>query len=68
MTVLDRVAQAIAHQLGSDDWMDYRNAARAAVMALREPSPDMLEAAMPDVPDWGYLPDDWRKMIDFVAH
>jgi hypothetical protein len=27
----------------------------------------MLDAALPDVPDWGYLPEDWRAMIDYVA-
>ena len=34
---------------------------------MREPTPDMLDAALPDSPDWGYLPDDWRAMIDHVA-
>jgi hypothetical protein len=27
----------------------------------------MLDAAVPDAPDWGYLPDDWRAMIDHVT-
>ena len=42
--------------------------ARAVLLAMREPTVEMLEAAMPDLPDWGSLPDDWRSMIDHVAH
>jgi hypothetical protein len=34
---------------------------------MREPTPEMLEAALPDLPDWGYLPDDWRAMIDHAV-
>ena len=62
-----RMACAIASDLGVADWRPYVGAARAAVMAMREPTVDMLEAALPDMPDWGYLPDDWRAMIDHVA-
>jgi hypothetical protein len=28
----------------------------------------MLFAALPDCPDWGYLPDDWGAMITYVAN
>jgi hypothetical protein len=63
----EQVARAIARTMGSDDWRPYVAAARAAVTALREPTVDMLDAALPDAPDWGYLPDDWRAMIDHVA-
>lgn len=63
----ERVARAIAHSLGAEDWRPYVDAARAAVLAMREPTPAMMEAALPDLPDWGYLPDDWRAMIDHVA-
>lgn len=66
-SMTERVARAIAHSLGSEDWRSYVMAARAAVLAMREPTPDMIEAALPDLPDWGYLPDDWRAMIDHVA-
>lgn len=66
-SMTERVAEAIAEALGEDDWRPFVGAARAAVTAMREPTPDMLDAAMPDAPDWGYLPDDWRAMIDHVA-
>lgn len=66
-SMTERVARAIAAALGEDDWRPYVGAARAAVTAMREPTADMLEAALPDAPDWGYLPDDWRAMIDHVA-
>jgi hypothetical protein len=66
-SMTERVARAIAGALGASDWRPFVGAARAAVTAMREPTPDMLEAALPDMPDWGYLPDDWRAMIDHVA-
>ena len=66
-SMTERVARAIASALGAGDWRPYVGAARAAVLAMREPTADMLEAAVPDLPDWGYLPDDWRAMIDHVA-
>ena len=66
-SMTERVARAIAAAMGSDDWRPYVEAARAAVIAMREPTADMLEAALPDMPDWGYLPEDWRAMIDHVA-
>jgi hypothetical protein len=66
-SMTERVARAIAGALGQDDWRTCIEAARAAVTAMREPTPDMLEAALPDMPDWGYLPDDWRAMIDYVS-
>lgn len=63
----ERVARAIATAMGAEDWRPFVEAARAAVTAMRDPTPAMLEAALPDMPDWGYLPDDWRAMIDHVA-
>lgn len=65
--MLERVARAIALAQGSSDWRPYAQSARAAVLALRDPTTDMLEAALPDAPDWGYLPDEWQAMIDHVA-
>jgi hypothetical protein len=65
--MLERVARAIALSHGSSDWKAFTQSARAAVLALRTPTPDMLEAALPDSPDWGYLPDEWQAMIDHVA-
>ncbi|MGL4526843.1 MAG: hypothetical protein ACRCUC_07685 [Aestuariivirga sp.] len=67
-SMTERVARAIAKAMGSEDWRPFVEAARAAVTAMREPTPDMLEAALPDAPDWGYLPSDWRAMIDHVAN
>lgn len=66
-SMTERVARAIARAMGEDDWRPFVAAARAAVTAMREPTADMLEAAIPDSPDWGYLPDDWRAMIDHVS-
>ncbi len=67
-SMTETVARAIAKAMGADDWRPFVEAARAAVTAMREPTPDMLEAALPDTPDWGYLPADWRAMIDHVAN
>ncbi len=64
--MLVRVARSIATSQGSTDWRAYVPMAMASLQALREPSSEMLEAAMPGMPDWGDLPDDWRKMIDHV--
>lgn len=65
--MIEKVARAIALANGSGDWRAFTQSARAAVLALREPTIDMLEAALPDTPDWGYLPDEWTAMIDHVA-
>ncbi len=65
-TMIERVAKAIAASRNSDDWSACLPAARAALIALRDPSLDMLEAALPGHPDWGYLPEEWRAMIDHV--
>jgi hypothetical protein len=66
-SMTERVARAIAKALGANDWTAYVDAARSAIAEMREPTADMLEAALPDVPDWGYLPDDWRAMIDHIS-
>lgn len=66
-SMIECVACAIATSLGASDWRPYVEAARAAVTAMREPTVGMLDAALPDLPDWGYLPDDWRTMIDHIA-
>lgn len=67
-STIEHMARAIASELGVADWRPYVDAARAAILAIREPTVEMLEAALPDMPDWGYLPEDWRAMIDHVAH
>ena len=65
--MIERVARAIAQSLGSADWHVHIAAARAAVLALREPTIEMLDAATSGTVDYGHLPDDWRTMIDHVA-
>ena len=62
-----KVARAIAASAGEKDWRIHVSTARAAVRAMREPTNAMLEAAIPDLPDWGFLPDEWQAMIDYVA-
>ena len=59
-TMLERVARAIAEELQVDDWRILLPAARAAVRAMLEPSDEMLEAAVAGLPDYGYLPEEWR--------
>lgn len=61
-----KVAKAIAVSAGEKDWRVHVNTARAAIGAMREPTNAMLEAALPDLPDWGYLPEEWQAMIDYV--
>lgn len=66
MTMLEKVARAIAASQGHDDWHRCIVTALAAISALREPTADMLEAAMTGLPDFGYLPEEWQAMIDHV--
>ena len=66
--MIERVARAIGLSLGDPSWQRYLDPARAAVSALREPTVAMLEAALPNVSDWGDLPEDWQAMIDHVLH
>ena len=66
--MLEKVARAIAASSGRDDWLTFAPAARAAVAAMRVPTLEMLEAALPDMPDWGYLPEEWQAMIDHVVN
>jgi hypothetical protein len=67
ITMIDRVALAIAAALHDSDWKGYRTAALAAILALREPTSAMLDAATSGLPDWGNLPENWRAMIDRAA-
>lgn len=45
-------------------WQFYVGDARAAMEAMREPTPAMLKAFYGDVPVDRQLGDDWRDMID----
>jgi hypothetical protein len=65
--MLSRVAQAIATAHGQEGWQAELPAAKAAILAMREPTLAMLEAAVPGLVDWGFLPDEWRAMIDYAA-
>lgn len=66
-SMIAKVAKAIAVTTGVSDWKVHIPTARAAVGAMREPTTAMLQAAVPDLPDWGYLPDEWQAMIDYVT-
>ena len=37
------------------------------LLALGDPTDDMLEAAMPDFPDYGHLPEEYRAMLRHVV-
>ena len=65
--MLERVARAIAIVEGNEKGMLHIKMARAAILAMREPTTDMLEAATIGLPDWGSLPDEWKMMIDHVV-
>jgi hypothetical protein len=65
--MLFRVAQAIAKADGTADWQSRIEVALAAIRAMREPTPDMVEAAIGSLPDWGFLEEDWRRMIESVV-
>lgn len=67
MTMLEKVARAISMTLGEYEWTACIAAARAAVLAMSEPTDDMLEAAVPNLPDYGDLPEEYRAMIFHVA-
>lgn len=61
-----KVAKAISEAQGTTDWPPFVVSARAALLAMREPTLEMLEAALPGLPDWGTLPDEWKMMIDYA--
>ena len=66
-TLIGSIARALASSYGDPDWTNHVAAARAVLAAMREPTPEMLTAALPDLPYWGDLATDWTAMIDFVA-
>ncbi len=66
MLMIERVARAIAKACGEPDWKTCLPTARVAVKAMSEPTPDMLDAALPGLPDWGCLAEDWRVMVHHV--
>ena len=66
MQMIEKVARAIAASQGSSEWRLSLVAARSAVRALRNPTPEMLDAACTGLPEWGYLPEEWHAMINYV--
>jgi hypothetical protein len=66
MTMFEKVARAIAASQGHDEWHRCAIETAAAISALREPTLEMLEAATDGLPDFGYLPEEWRAMIDHI--
>lgn len=64
--MIEAIARAIAKSENSSDWRTRVPAARAALTAMLDPSADMLDAALPTDTDWGYLPDEWRAMVQHV--
>jgi hypothetical protein len=66
MQMIEKVARAIAASQGTSEWRQSLVAARCAVRALRDPTPEMLDAACTGLPDWGYLPEEWHAMINHV--
>ena len=50
-SMIGKVARAIAANYGDGDWQSHVAAARAAVAAMREPTVEVLDAVLPDLPD-----------------
>lgn len=61
MSMIERVAEAIANQMAEDD-NDNESLARAAIKAMREPSEGMEDEGWTEW-DWGAHAV-WRAMID----
>ena len=66
-TMIGSIARALASAYGDPDWTNHVAAARAVLAAMREPTPEMLTAALPDLPYWGDLATDWTAIVDYVA-
>lgn len=67
ITPRQKIASILANMYADSKSVSHIMAAEAVILALREPSLGMLEAAMPNCSDWGYLPEEWQAMIDFAA-
>ncbi len=55
MNMIEMVARAISAACGEENWTNSIAAARAAVVALSEPTKEMLEAALPDLRTMDFL-------------
>ena len=73
MTMIERVAQAIAGEIAGHEWEDegnasrefYRNVARTAITAMREPTPVMRVALLTWLAGSNESQDgEWKAMID----
>ncbi len=60
--MLQRVAQVLAGGDG-EDWVHYVDQARKVILAMREPTVEMLEAARPGLPFADDLSEDWDAMM-----
>ena len=65
--IINRVAREI-EGIDTSSVEGARLAARAAIAAMREPTPEMIEAGLDAYEFWGrtaeHVADDWRDMID----
>ena len=70
MTPLERAARALADMDTERDigWRYYIPATRAVLLAVREPSEEMMQASSDNAPDREYTTEDlvihWQAMID----
>jgi hypothetical protein len=64
--MLVSLTKAISVAMPQSDWNTCASTAVAALQALREPSPEMLETAFPGMPSHGYVREDWQLMVDAI--
>ena len=62
--MIEKIAVAIAENRADQDWLFLHSVCKSCLGCLRNPTVDMLEAATVGLPDYGYLPEEWQKMID----
>ena len=62
--MIKRIAALIAAEMPQGSTATYIPLARALVNELREPTPEMLEMAMPGALDHSDIVEDWQAMLD----
>jgi len=65
--MIARVALAIAEAEGCSNWWRYRHSARLAILAMRDPAPEILQAVLPGLPAWDSLSEDWNRIVEYAA-
>lgn len=60
-TMIERVAKALEKNLEGKEFSSFEDAARAAIEAMREPTPKMIEAAQSTADPYC---ESWPVMID----